>query len=123
MPSREQVDAFVAQVVGGDHVGAIRDWYAEDAWMQENLGARRQGRDFLMAYEAKMLERSERVDTELLDPPMIADDKVALHWRFTFHPKGGQGRTLSFEEIAWQAWRDGKVAEEIFFYDPSQMAG
>lgn len=36
MPSRETVDAFVAQVVSGDHVGAIRDWYADDATMQEN---------------------------------------------------------------------------------------
>ena len=28
MPSKAAVDAFTAQVLSGDHVGAIRDWYA-----------------------------------------------------------------------------------------------
>ena len=121
MPSLEQVDAFVAQVVSGDHVGAIRDWYAEDAWMQENLGARREGREVLMAYEAQSLARSKRVDTELLGPPLVRGEHVALRWRFTFWPP--QGEPLTLEEIAWQAWRDGRIAEETFFYDPRQMRG
>ena len=43
MPSRATVDAFIAQVVSGDHVGAIRDWYAEDATMQENQAEPRAG--------------------------------------------------------------------------------
>ena len=34
MPSRERVAAFVAMVVGGDHVRAIADYYHEDASMQ-----------------------------------------------------------------------------------------
>ncbi|MBX3478912.1 MAG: nuclear transport factor 2 family protein [Caulobacter sp.] len=119
MPDRDQVEAFVAQVVSGDHVGAIRDWYAEDAWMQENLGPRRTGRQVLMDHEARALARVERVDTELMEPPLIAGDRVAIRWRFTFHPREGQARSL--EEIAWQTWRGGKVVEEVFFYDPAQM--
>jgi len=31
MPSRQAVEAFVAQVIFGDHEGAIRDWYHDDA--------------------------------------------------------------------------------------------
>jgi hypothetical protein len=120
MPSRKTVAAFVAQVVSGDHVGAIRDWYSEDAWMQENLGARRVGREALMAYEAAALARVLRVETELLEPPLVDGDRVAIRWRFTFTPK--VGRASSLEEIAWQTWRGDKVAEEVFFYDPTQMA-
>ena len=37
MPSRERVAAFIASVVGGDHVRAIADYYHEEASMQENL--------------------------------------------------------------------------------------
>ena len=118
MPSKAAVDAFVAQVVSGDHVGAIRDWYADDAWMQENLGARRIGREVLMAGEAATLARVAGVETELLDPPMIAGDRVAIHWRFTFLRE--DGGKFSIEEIAWQKWRGDKVAEEVFFYDPAQ---
>jgi hypothetical protein len=57
MPSRERVAAFIASVVGGDHVRAIADYYHAQASMQENLQAPRRGRDTLMAHEAKVLER------------------------------------------------------------------
>jgi hypothetical protein len=119
MPSSKSVEAFVNQVLSGDHVGAIRDWYCEDAWMQENQGERRVGREALMAHEDAALARVERVETELLDPPMIDGERVALHWRFTFHPPARAPMTM--EEIAWQTWRGEKVAEETFFYDPRQM--
>src|SRR5690349_14038114 len=118
MPTREAVDAFVAQVLGGDHVGAIRDWYAEDASMQENQDAPRVGRELLMAGEAAMLARVASVKTELLAPPMVDGDRVAIHWRFTFTSRKGVER--GFEEIAFQTWKDGKVWREVFFYDPKQ---
>jgi hypothetical protein len=118
MPSRETVEAFVAQVVSGDHVGAIRDWYLEDAWMQENQAEPRRGRAALMQQEAAMLAASESVETEILAPPLVCGDRVALRWRFTFQFKGGGG--FKMEEVAWQTWRGDKIAEETFFYDPAQ---
>jgi ketosteroid isomerase-like protein len=122
MPSRQTVDAFVAQVVLGDHVGAIRDWYHDDAWMQENQAAPRQGgRDGLMQQEAGVLARAESVETELLGGPLIDGDHVAVRWRFSFVFK--DGRQMRMEEIAWQTWRGDKIAEETFFYDPSQRGG
>jgi hypothetical protein len=121
MPSRETVDAFVAQVVRGDHIGAIRDWYADDAWMQENQSAPRVGRGTLMSHEARALLRSARVDTELLAPPVVDGDRVAIRWRFTFHPRVGEGEVRSMEEVAWQTWAGDKIATETFFYDPKQI--
>jgi hypothetical protein len=119
MPSRETVEAFVAQVVSGDHVGAIRDWYLDDAWMQENQAEPRRGRDVLMGQEAATLARAESVVTEILAPPLIAGDQVALRWRFSFRFKGGRG--MRMEEVAWQTWRGDRIAEETFFYDPAQQ--
>jgi hypothetical protein len=119
MPSRQTIDAFIAQVVAGDHVGAIRDWYHDDAWMQENQAAPRQGgREALMRQEAAVLARAESVGTELLGGPLIDGDHVAIRWRFSFVFKDGGG--MRMEEIAWQTWRGDKIAEETFFYDPAQ---
>ena len=119
MPSRALVEAFVAQVVSGDHVGAIRDWYHNDAWMQENQAHPIEGgREALMRREAAMLERAEDVLTELLGGPVIDGDTVAIRWRFTFHLKDGS--QLRQEEVAWQTWRGDKIATETFFYDPGQ---
>ena len=120
MPSLKTVEAFVAQVVSGDHVGAIRDWYLEDAWMQENQAEPRRGRDVLMQQEAAMLARAESVENEILAPPLIAGDDDALRWRFTFQFKAGG--SLRMEEVAWQTWRGDKIAEETFFYDPAQRS-
>jgi len=121
MPSREIVDAFIAQVLSGQHVEAIRDWYAEDASMQENQDAPRVGRDVLMAGEAAMLAAVSKVETELMSPPAVSGDSVAIHWRFTTTSKSGS-RVTRFEEIAWQQWRGDKIWREQFFYDPKQMA-
>ena len=119
MPSRQNVDAFVAQVVSGDHVGAIRDWYHDDAWIQENQAPPREGgREALMKHEGAMMERTQSVTSEPLGGPLIDGDQVAIRWRFTFLFKNG-GR-LQQEEIAWQTWRGEKIVTETFFYDPAQ---
>jgi len=120
MPERKTVDAFTAQVLSGDHVGAIRDWYHDDASMQENQGEPRVGRDLLMDGEARTLARVASVGTELLAPPLIDGDTVAIRWRFTFTPHEGPAKAM--EEVAWQTWRGDKIARETFFYDPRQMA-
>ena len=121
MPSRETVEMFVAQVLAGDHVGAIADWYAEDASMQENQEPPRAGREALMEGERQMLARFAGVKTELLAPPLIAGDQVAILWRFTFTTRSGRERSM--EEVAWQTWKGDKVWRETFFYDPKQTGG
>ena len=118
MPARETVEAFVAQVLRGEHVEAIRDWYADDASMQENQDKPRVGREVLMDGERQMLARTAEVRTELLSPVIVDGDRVAIHWRFTFVSR--KGHAASFEEIAWQEWRGDKVWRERFFYDPAQ---
>ena len=121
MPTKATLDAFIAQVISGDHVGAIRDWYHDDAWTQENQAQPIQSREALMKREAAMLERSQSVATELVGGPLIAGDQVAIRWRFTFVFKdGGQMRQ---EEVAWQTWRGDRIASETFFYDPAQRGG
>ena len=121
MPSRQSVEAFIAHVLSEDHVGAIREWYHDDAWMQENQAPPRQGgREALMAQEAATLGRAASVKTELVGGPLIDGDHVAIRWRFTFQWKGGGG--MRKEEVAWQTWRGEKIAEETFFYDPGQRA-
>lgn len=121
MPSRATVEAFVADVLSEDHVGAIARWYAEDASMQENQGAPRVGREALMAGEQKTLDRVASVKTELLAPPLVEGDTVAIRWRFTFTAKDGTARSM--EEVAWQSWAGDKIVRETFFYDPAQMRG
>jgi len=75
MPARTSVEAFIAHVVSGDHFGALRDWYHNDAWIQENQAPPRQGgREALMKKEAAMMARTQSIKSERLGGPMIEGD-------------------------------------------------
>ena len=114
MPSRERVESFIASVVGGDHVRAIADYYHEDASMQENLQPPRRGRSFLMAHEARVLERM-KMHTHP-DPKFLVDgDNVAINW--IFDATGKDGITRRLNEVALQRWSGDRIAEERFIYD------
>jgi hypothetical protein len=118
MPDRTLVQAFIADVLSEDHVGAIRRWYAPDASMQENQAEPRVGRDQLAGQEAQVMAAVAAVKSELVAGPLIDGDQVAIRWRFTFTLPDGSA--IAQEEIAWQAWKDGKIWRETFFYDPAQ---
>jgi hypothetical protein len=114
MPSRERVEAFITAVVGGDHVGAIADYYHESASMQENLQAPRKGRELLMAHEAKVLQRTKMVTHP--NPLYLVDgNHVVIQW--TFDATGKDGVTRRLNELALQRWEGDRIAEERFVYD------
>src|SRR5690242_4664189 len=109
MPKPETVQAFVIQVEAGDFLGAIRDFYSEDASMQENQSEPRSGRDILLANEAQVMPRAT-ITGKLMDEPVITGDRVAMRWIYTFTRPDGSRRTL--EEIAWQRWERERIIEE-----------
>ncbi|MEP6968058.1 MAG: nuclear transport factor 2 family protein [Pseudomonadota bacterium] len=115
MPTSERVQGFVAVVVSGDHVGAIRDYYWDDASMRENMAEPRRGREFLMAHEAKALSRLARMHTHPPKAVMIDGDRVVIHWVFDATDPAGVTRRL--EELALQNWRGDRIQAERFFYD------
>ena len=114
MPDRSRVEAFIAAVVGGDHVGAIADYYHEGASMQENLLPPRRGRDLLMEHEAKVLERM-RMHTHPGPLFLVDGDQVVINW--IFDATGADGVTRRLDELALQRWDGDRIAEERFVYD------
>ena len=118
MPSRERVNAFVAAVREGRYVEAIEDFYAPEASMQENLASPRTGRDLLIAGEKALLGQMRQVVTRRASPVLVDGDRVVIGWEFEFTTPDGAVRRLA--ELALQTWRDDRIIEEQFYYDPSQ---
>jgi hypothetical protein len=119
MPAKDRLEAFVATVLAGRHDQAILDFYHPHASMQENQDEPRVGRDRLVAEERATMARFAGIGTELLEPPLVDGDRVAIRWRFTFTPGEEPARTL--EEVALQRWVGDRIAEERFLYDPRQL--
>ena len=118
MPTRERVEAFVAMVEAGDYVEAIRQFYTEDATMQENLGTVRAGRDALAAHEEATLKAVRSITTRPGSTYAIDGDRVIVHWVFDIVQADGKRFTL--DELAYQTWRGDCIAQERFYYDPAQ---
>jgi ketosteroid isomerase-like protein len=119
MPSRERVAAFVAMVEEGRYVDAIRDFYTEDASMQENGEPPRTGRDRLIDHEWRMLAAHEAARTLPGTTYVLDGDRAVIHWTFEFTRK--DGKRFRMEELALQRWRGDRIAEERFFYEPEQL--
>ena len=118
MPTRERVQDFVAMVEANKFVEAIREFYTEDATMQENLGDIRAGRDALVAQEEETLRRVTSITTRPGSTFAIDGDRVIVRWVFDIALK--DGTKYSLDEIAYQNWRGDCIGQERFYYDPAQ---
>jgi ketosteroid isomerase-like protein len=118
MPTRDRVQAFVSMVEAGRFVEAIREFYTEDATMQENLGEIRAGRDALAAAEEVVLRSVKSLTTRPGSTFAIDGDRVIVHWVFDIEP--AQGKKYALDELAYQTWRGDHIATERFYYDPGQ---
>jgi ketosteroid isomerase-like protein len=120
MPSRERVTAFVSAVREGRYVDAIADFYAEDATMSENGASPRSGRDALIAQEKMVLGGLKAMTTRDVGPVLVDGNNVVVKW--VFEMTGHDGSVRRMEELALQIWRDDRIVEERFYYDPGQLA-
>ena len=51
---------------------------------------------------------------------LVNGDIVVIRWIFEF--EWLDGSTMRLEELAYQRWEGERIAQEQFFYDPSQFA-
>jgi SnoaL-like domain len=118
MPTSETLERFIARVEENAHAEAIEEFYTADASMQENRKPPRVGRDNLVARERNVLAKARSVTSECIRPVFMSGDKVVIRWVFRF--EWPDDTTTRMEELAYQRWEGERIAEETFFYDPSQ---
>ena len=120
MPTRERVLAFIDRVQSGDYVGAIADFYTEDASMQEHANPPRVGRDALMENEKRMMAAMNEIRVRPITEFAIEGDFVFLHCIYDLVRPDGSVRALN--EIAVQEWRGDRIFRERFYYDPATIS-
>ena len=118
MPSTQALEQFIARVESNAHVDAVLEFYTADATQQENQNPPRVGRDAHAANERRVMARARSVSSTCVRPVLVDGDRVAIRWIFQFDWLDGTRTRM--EEIAWQRWEGDRIAEEIFFYDPTQ---
>jgi hypothetical protein len=119
MPTASTLERFIARVEENAHVEAIHEFYTDNASMQENQSPPRVGRDLLMARERAVLAKARSVQSACIRPVLVNGDHVVVRWVFDFEWQ--DGTRTHMEELAYQRWDGERIAEEKFFYDPSQL--
>ncbi len=120
MPKPATLEAFIARVEQNAHAEALEEFYTEQSSMQENQSPPRVGRDLHVANERRVLAKAKSVTSECIRPVFVNGDRVVIRWKFRF--VWPDDKITQIEELAYQRWEGERVAEEIFFYDPAQMA-
>jgi ketosteroid isomerase-like protein len=119
MPSRTRVAELISYVQAGKYVEAISDFYAETAFMKENHGEPRIGRDNLIKHERAVLAGLAQMRTERVGAVLVDGDRVIINWVFEMTSRDGKKRLL--DELALQKWSGERIVEEQFYYDPAQL--
>jgi SnoaL-like domain len=119
MPSLEIVESFVSLVESGKTVEAMERFYAEHASMQENTTDPRIGKAALIKYEEAALASISKLRATCVRPVFVSGDLVVIRWVFEIEDK--KGKTITFEELAYQRWEGNHMVQEQFFYDPAQF--
>ena len=117
MSTQEKVKQLISMAVAGQFLQAIEKFYSDGASMQENNGPPRLGLTALLENERRALAFMSQLRTTAVSH-VVEGDRAAINWIFEFTDPQGNRRRL--DEIAYQLWRDGKIVEERFFYDPAQ---
>jgi ketosteroid isomerase-like protein len=118
MPTRDTLERFIALVESNAHDDACEQFYTEHSSMQENQAAPRVGRDKHVANEKAVLARAKSVRSTCVRPVFVDGDHVVIRWIFDFVWRDGTATHM--EELAYQRWEGERIAQEQFFYDPTQ---
>ncbi len=99
----------------GRIIDAMRDFYAEDTVMQENLSEPTRGRGANIVREQAFVDSvAEWTGFEVT--ALAGDGDVTFYEStLSFVPKGGA--PVSITQVAVQRWRDGRIVHERFYHN------
>ena len=119
MPSLETVNSFIRLIEDGRSLESMQRYYADTASVRENMAPPRLGKPALIQHEEEALASIKSLKASCVRPIFIAGDCAVIRWIFEIEDK--KGKTVRFEELAYQRWSDDQIVEEQFFYDPAQF--
>ncbi len=97
----------------------MREFYADDLIMAENDTEPTVGLAANIEREQAFVDNTTWYGAELKSVA-IADDLSMTQWRLDFH-NTQYGQRLAFTQVAVQRWRDGKIFDERFYYNPQPV--
>jgi ketosteroid isomerase-like protein len=115
--TKETAEAFTAMLKAGDHEGAATKFNAEDIVSYEGMEgpmAVCKGREAVKAKSDWWYANHEIIRSES-EGPWVTGDQFVVNFDIEVIVKES-GERISMKEVGLYTVRDGKIAEERFFY-------
>ena len=118
MDTRERVIQLTKLASEGKAEEAYRTFYVPDVLMQENSDPPRTS---VQASIDRQTQATAGLTVNEFAPRniVVEGDHAVIEWVLDFTTPDGSH--LHAEEIAIQTWKDGKIVQERFYYDPKQF--
>lgn len=115
-------EELVAFCRAGRNMDAINTLYSPDIVSVESMGNEQMPREMTgidaIRQKNKWWSDNNEVHSAAADGPFVGEGKFAVYYNYdtTFKPTGKRQR---MEEVALYTVKDGKIAREQFFYNPT----
>lgn len=120
MSTQERVQQLVAYVEQGKILEAMDEFYAANVSMRENGGEPTMGLEANIEREKAFVAAVAEIHENAAREVIVDGDNAAIHWVLEF--TNTSGVRLRLDQLALQAWQDGKIVSERFFYDSASVA-
>ena len=113
---------LVSYIQNGRIIDAMNEFYADDVRMQENNNPPTVGLEANYAREEQFVNYVKQWTSLDVDAVAVdaASGKTLVQLRFTFDAVDGTKHT--YDQVAVQTWRDGRIVHEKFYYDTGAKA-
>ncbi len=113
----EQVVKLNQMIQEGKIMEAMNTFYADDLVMAENDNTPTEGLAANLVREQAFVDNTTWYGLELKGVA-VGEDISMVQWVMDFH-NTDYGARMAFNQVAVQRWRDGKIYDERFYYNPT----
>lgn len=117
----EQVAKLNQMIQDGKIMEAMNTFYTDDVVMAENDGATTEGLAANLDREQAFVDNTTWYGLELKGVA-LGENLSMVQWFMDFH-NTQYGARMAFNQVAVQRWRDGKIYDERFYYNPTVVEG
>lgn len=119
MTTEELVKRLVELVQEGKNLQAEEELYAPDVLSVEQNGHSVRGLEAIMAKTKGAIEGMQEMHGGGVSEAYVGEDNFLLVFDMDFTPKGGE--RMQMKEYGFYKVREGKVVEEYFYAQPTQL--
>lgn len=117
--TKDRVNQLVDWVQQGRIMDAMAEFYAENVVMQDNHNPSTVGLQANQKREEQFVGSIKEIHENRAVKVVVEGDNAVIHWILDFTNQ--DGARLRLDQLAFQEWKDDKIAHEWFVYDSASV--